>query len=137
MDKFDKATRSRIMSSIRSEDTLPEKMVFRELRKRGIHFQRHHKKTLGSPDIALPSKKIAIFIDGDFWHGFRYPAWKKRLKSKFWRDKIERNRRRDKLYHQRLRNQGWKVKRIWEHQLKKDFPGTIKKIIFFMDLFID
>ncbi len=121
------------MSSIRSENTLPEKMVFRELRKRGIYFQCHHKKTLGSPDIALPSKKIAIFIDGDFWHGFRYPAWKKRLKSKFWRDKIERNRRRDKLYHQRLRNQGWKIKRIWEHQLKKDFSGTIGKIIFFMD----
>lgn len=127
-DRFPKKVRSKIMSKIRSEGTSIEKMVFRELRKRNIYFQKHYKNALGTPDIALPSKKVAIFIDGDFWHGFRYPLWKKRLNSKFWTDKIERNRARDKRYHAKLRRDGWKVKRIWEHQLQNDFDGAIKII---------
>lgn len=132
-DKFNKETRSKIMAAIRSTNTSPERAVFRELRKQNVYFQRHYKKALGTPDLAVPSRKIAVFIDGDFWHGFRYPAWKGRLKKSFWRKKIERNRKRDKLYHGRLRKMGWKVLRVWEHQLKNDFRGTIDKIIFFLD----
>lgn len=132
-DKFSKAMRSKIMSAIRSANTSPELIVFKELKKMKIHFQRHYKKVIGSPDIACPSRKIAIFIEGDFWHGFRYPAWKRRLKASFWRKKIERNRKRDRLYHVKLRRMGWKVLRIWEHQLKNDFGGTIDKVIFFLD----
>jgi len=132
-DKFDKETRSRIMAAIPSTNTSPERVVFREIRKQNIHFQRHYKKALGTPDLAIPSRKIAVFIDGDFWHGFRYPVWKGRLRNSFWRKKIERNRKRDKLYHGRLRRMGWKVLRVWEHQLKNDFGGTIDKIIFFLD----
>jgi len=133
MDKFDKATRSRIMSAIKSKNTSPELKVFRELKKQKVHFQRHYKKALGTPDIAVPSQKKAVFIDGDFWHGFRYPLWKKRLSNKFWTGKIERNRRRDRLYHAKLRRMGWKVIRIWEHQLSGDFKKTIDKIILFLE----
>ena len=132
-DKFNKETRSKIMAAIRSINTSPERTVFRDLRKRGTYFQRHYKRVLGTPDIAIPSRKIAVFIDGDFWHGFRYPAWKGRLKNSFWRKKIERNRKRDKLYHGKLRKMGWKVLRVWEHQLKNDFGKTIDKINFFLD----
>lgn len=132
-DKFNKETRSKIMAAIRSINTSPERAVFSDLRKRGVYFQRHYKKALGTPDIAIPFSKIAVFIDGDFWHGFRYPAWKGRLKNSFWRKKIERNRKRDNLYHGKLRRMGWKVLRVWEHQLKNDFLGTIDKIIFFLD----
>lgn len=132
-DKFDKATRSKIMSAIRSANTSPELKVFRELKRRGIYFQRHYKKVIGSLDLAIPSQKIAIFIEGDFWHGFRYPLWKSRLKSAFWKKKIERNRQRDKLYHRKMRQMGWKVMRIWEHQLKNDFEGTVKRIILLLD----
>lgn len=132
-DKFNKVTRSRIMAAIKSVNTSPELMLFRELKKRQINFQRHYKKVVGSPDVAIPSKKIAIFVDGDFWHGFRYPSWKGRLKSSFWRKKIERNRRRDRLHYHKMINMGWRVKRVWEHQLKNDFKGTINKVIFFLD----
>jgi len=132
MDKFDKATRSRIMSAIRSKNTSPELKTFRELRKQKIYFQRHYKRILGSPDIAIPSKKKAVFIDGDFWHGYRYPLWKKRLKNKFWTNKIERNRRRDKLYHGKLRRMGWRTMRVWEHQLDKSFDVTLTKIVSFL-----
>ena len=65
-DKFLKEKRSLIMSKIRSKNTKIEVNVFRELRKRGIYFQKHYKGTIGNPDIALPRKKKAIFIDGDF-----------------------------------------------------------------------
>ena len=132
MDKFDKETRSRIMSAIRSKNTSPEKIIFRELRKRKIYFQKHYNKVLGSPDIALPAARRAVFIDGDFWHGFRYPSWKKRLKSKFWRDKIERNRARDKECHRKLRRMGWKVLRVWEHQINIDFKNTVDKVVNFL-----
>ena len=132
MDKFDKETRSRIMSAIRSKNTFPEKIVFQALRKRKIYFQKHYKRVIGTPDIALPSHKKAVFIDGDFWHGFRYPLWKKRLKSHFWYKKIERNRARDTKYHRKLRNMGWRILRVWEHQIIKDFDRTIEKIIDFI-----
>lgn len=132
MDKFDKATRSKIMSAIRSANTSPELRVFKELRRRGVYFQHHHKLTLGTPDICLPSKKKAIFIDGDFWHGFRFPLWKKRLPSAFWLNKIERNRKRDKTYHAKLRRNGWKVLRIWEHQLENNFAKTLMEIAGFL-----
>jgi len=132
MDKFDKKTRSQIMSAIRAKNTSPEKIIFKTLRINGIYFQRHYKKILGTPDIAIPSRKLAVFIDGDFWHGFRFPIWKKRLNSKFWIDKIERNRKRDKLYHRRLRSQGWKILRIWEHQIESCFDLTIKKLFRFL-----
>jgi DNA mismatch endonuclease (patch repair protein) len=132
MDKFSKKTRSKIMAAIKSTNTSPEMAVFSCLKKRGISFQRHYKKALGTPDIAMPARKTAVFIDGDFWHGFRYPTWGKRLNS-YWRKKIERNRRRDKLYHRKLRTMGWKVLRVWEHQLKNDSRGTMDKITFFLE----
>lgn len=116
------------MSAIRSKGTKPEKTVFRALRASGIYFRTHYKRAVGTPDIALPKKKIAIFIDGDFWHGYRYPAWKRKLKP-FWRAKIERNRARDKRTFARLRRDGWKVLRIWEHELTKSrAETTIRRI---------
>jgi len=132
MDNVTKATRSRIMASIKSRNTSPERKVFIELKKHGVYFQRHYQNAAGSPDIAIPSKRRVVFIDGDFWHGFRYPAWKKRLKNKFWRDKIERNRRRDKFCHRALRNRGWLVMRVWEHQISNNFNETINSIVTFL-----
>ncbi len=128
-DKFSPEVRSRIMSKIRSKNTSIEKIVFKELRREGIHFQKHYRKALGTPDVAIPEKKIAVFIDGDFWHGYRYPQWKKRIKSRFWRKKIEHNRRRDQLYFRTLRRRGWKVMRVWEHQLKSDPIGMLEAVI--------
>ncbi len=131
-DKFSKKKRSFIMSRIRSENTKPEVFVFRELRKRGIYFQKHYKKVIGSPDIALPRKKKAIFIDGDFWHGYQFAKLKKRLPKKFWLAKIERNIARDKKYRATLQRQGWGVLKIWEHELKNDSARTLREIVSFL-----
>jgi DNA mismatch endonuclease (patch repair protein) len=97
-DKFSKEVRSRIMSSIRSENTRIEKLVFKELKRRNVYFQKHYKKVSGSPDIALPREKKAVFIDGDFWHGYNFKKLKKRLPKDLWLGKIKRNIRRDKEY---------------------------------------
>ena len=88
------------MSKIRSKNTKAELIVFRELRKRKIYFQKHYKKCVGCPDIAIPSKKIAVFIDGDFWHGRNFHKDKKRLPKRYWLNKIEGNIVRDKKIEQ-------------------------------------
>ena len=116
------------MSHIRSENTQAEKIVFRELRKRGIYFQKHYKKAKGKPDIALPRKKKAIFIDGDFWHGWRFPLWRHKLSPK-WQAKIDATRNRDQRNFRKLRRQGWLVFRIWEHQIEKDAIEVVDRIV--------
>lgn len=121
------------MSRIRSKDTSIERKVFKELRRSGIYFQKNYKKAPGSPDIALPRKKIAIFIDGDFWHGYRYNKWKSRLSSEFWKDKIENNIRRDTRNRRKLKRMGWKVLRVWEHALEKDEDNSINEITCFIN----
>lgn len=117
MDVFTKKKRSEIMSRIRSKNTKAELLVFRELRRRGIYFQKHYNRAPGKPDIALPRKKIAVFIDGDFWHGWQFFKNKKRLPKKYWVKKIEGNIVRDRKNRRILKKQGWKVLRIWEHEI--------------------
>ena len=87
-----------------------------------------HPKIAGSPDIILTDKKTAVFLHGCFWH--KCPKHYKEPKSnkKYWLPKIEKNVLRDKMNMKLLKNNGWKVVRIWEHEIKKDFDGLIKKI---------
>lgn len=122
------------MSKIRSKNTKAEILVFRELRRRGIYFQKHYARAPGKPDIALPRKKIAVFIDGDFWHGYRFSKNKGRLPKKYWQQKIENNIERDRKNRAKLRKCGWKVLRVWEHEILKKKEQTIQKIINFLAL---
>jgi DNA mismatch endonuclease (patch repair protein) len=122
------------MSRIRSKNTSVEIAVFKELRKRKIYFQRHYVLASGCPDVAIPSKKLAVFIDGDFWHGYRYNKHYSRLPKKYWRTKIENNIRRDKKNRSMLRRAGWRVMRVWEHEINKDTKKTIEKMIKFISI---
>ncbi len=122
------------MSKIRSKNTKAELVVFRELKKRKIYFQKHYKKVPGSPDIAIPSRKIAIFIDGDFWHGRNFIKDKNRLPKKYWLRKIEGNIARDKRNRTKLRKQGWKILKIWESKIRKSPEKTFTKIIKFVGI---
>jgi len=114
--------RSSVMSRIRGRDTKPEKAIEMILRDLGLRFEAHCRDLPGRPDFVLRSSRIAIFIDGDFWHGWRFPVWRLKLSEK-WEKKIESNRLRDARNHRKLRQQGWKVLRIWEHQIEQD-PGA-------------
>lgn len=132
-DCFTKEKRSEVMSKIRSKNTKAEVLVFRELRRRGIYFQKHYNKAPGKPDIALPRKKKAVFIDGDFWHGYQFSKNKHRLPRKYWLKKIENNIKRDRQNRAKLRKEGWQVMRVWEHEVFKNFNKTIDKIIIFFE----
>ena len=120
------------MSRIRSQNTSLESAVFKFLRKEKVYFRMHYRKAPGVPDIALPEKKKAIFIDGDFWHGWRYQQRKRRIPKVYWRGKIERNIERDRTNRRKLRRAGWAVMRIWEHQLKKNRAAMLAKIVRFL-----
>jgi DNA mismatch endonuclease, patch repair protein len=120
------------MAAIKSKNTKLELIVFRELRRRKVYFQRHHKATFGTPDVCLPKRKIAVFIDGDFWHGYGYARLKRKLPTKYWVAKIEGNIARDRRNFRRLRSRGWKVMRVWEHQLNRDFIGQMDRIEGFL-----
>lgn len=132
-DIFTKEKRSEIMSLIRAKGTKPELEVCRYLRRRKVYFQKPYKKAPGSPDIALPRKRIAVFIDGDFWHGWKFEKKREKLPKVYWRAKIEANIRRDKRNFAKLRRQGWRVLRVWEHQLKgKSRASTLERIEAFL-----
>lgn len=118
-DIFDPAKRSEIMSKIRGKNTKAELIAFRYLRKEGIYFQKHYKRVPGSPDIALPRKKRAVFIDGDFWHGKTIDRVMKRGAEDFWTKKILRNIERDRQQEKILLEKGWQILRIWESDITR------------------
>jgi len=120
--------RSRAMKSVKLKDGPLERLIQRELRKIGLRFQRNYKRLEGSPDIVFLKKKVAIFIDGDFWHGWRLPAWERKL-SEFWRSKLRANRRRDQRNFRRLRAADWTVIRLWEHEIRSDSSRCIDRIL--------
>jgi DNA mismatch endonuclease (patch repair protein) len=106
------------MSSIKGKGSEAERLVFGYLRREGAYFQRHYAKAPGSPDIALPGKRRAVFIDGDFWHGHDYESRvKPRLYSEWWREKILANMARDARQNQQLNEEGWRVLRVWESDI--------------------
>ena len=127
-DRHTRAQRSYNMSRIRGFDTSLEVVVRRELRRHGLRFKANVMSLPGRPDLVFPSAKLIVFIDGDFWHGFRYPTWKRRL-PQFWRRKIERNRARDLRNFAALRRRGWRVVRVWEHQVKRDLAACVARIV--------
>jgi len=119
VDIFDPAKRSEIMSHIRGKNTVPELLVFAYLRKNKIYFQRHYRTKSGIRlDIAKPRKKLAVMIDGDFWHGRNYERRKPKL-NEFWQNKLETNLARDEKQRRMLEDEGWKLCRVWESDLKR------------------
>lgn len=129
MDKFSKEKRSFIMSRIKGKNTSIELIVRRKLWALGFRGYRiHSSKVLGNPDITFSKKGVAIFLDGDFWHGYVLRERAERLPL-YWLNKIRRNMGRDEEYSKELRNQGWKVIRLWEHEITKNFDRAITKIV--------
>ena len=124
-DIFTPKKRSWVMSRIRSKDTKIEMKIAELLRKNKMLYRRHP-KLFGSPDFVV-EKKLLVFCDGDFWHGYRYSK-KKKLPKKFWRDKIERNMKRDRKVSRKLRADGWSVIRLWEHNIEKRPKSCVRKI---------
>ena len=115
-DVFSKRKRSEVMSKIRSSKTKPELKLKTIMRKFGFLYQ--PRNIFGRPDFADRKDKIAIFIDGCFWHGCRKHYRAPKQNKKYWTEKLKRNIKRDKEVSKNLKEIGWKVLRIWEHDLK-------------------
>jgi len=126
-DHLTPVQRSRAMKRVKLQNGSLENIVQEALRSRGLRFRRHLRTLPGSPDITFSREKVAVFVDGDFWHGWRLPIWEHKLKP-FWRNKLRVNRARDARNFRRLRSKGWQVLRIWQHQLETDSEGAIAKI---------
>jgi len=133
-DVFSPQERSRIMARIRSRgNKTTELRLIRLLRRYKVKGWRRGSSLFGRPDFVFYKAKVALFVDGDFWHGnprnFRLPT----SNRKYWRQKIQSNRRRDRLVTKYLAESGWRVLRIWESALR-DEEAIVAKIQFITDI---
>ena len=121
MDRVPKDVRSRIMASVKSAGSgTTEGALAARLRRAGLTGYRKQWPVAGKPDFAWPGLKIAVFVDGCFWHGCPRCDRPSKSNVRFWRKKVEDNRRRDIRVARRLRRQGWSVLRIWECKVESD-----------------
>jgi len=119
-DVFSKRKRSAVMSAIRSRgNKATELRLIALMRAHGITGWRRSSTLTGKPDFVFPRLKLAVFVDGCFWHGCPIHGTKPKNNAAFWRKKISANRARDRLVTRTLRAQGWRVLRIWEHELTR------------------
>jgi len=127
-DKFSKEVRSRIMSSIRGKNTKPELAVRKILWMQGKRYRVHDRSVFGTPDISNKSKRLAVFIDGCFWHGCSRCYKEPKSNTEFWRSKISRNKDRRKVVRSRLRKQGITILQFWEHQVLSNPDKVVEGI---------
>jgi DNA mismatch endonuclease (patch repair protein) len=122
--------RSKLMSKIKSKNTKPEILLRKAIWNEGIRYRLSNKEIIGNPDIAIKKYKLAIFIDGEFWHGYNWKVKKTKIKSNrdYWIKKIERNIERDKKYNKTLKEAGWNVMRFWEKEITKNLQQCVEKI---------
>lgn len=128
MDTVSAATRSRIMASIRGRDTHPEIVLRRALSIKGYRYRKNYRIGRKAIDIAFVRKKVAVFVDGCFWHGCRLHAKRPKSNLRYWNAKIRANVKRDKITDSELKGDGWHVIRVWEHQVKKSPEAVAMKI---------
>ena len=128
-DVFGKAKRSAVMSRIRGSGNKETELALAKLfRRAGISGWRRQQKVLGKPDFVFHRANVAVFVDGCFWHCCPKHSNMPANNRSFWRKKLRSNRARDVFVNRQLRKQGWRVVRIWEHDLVKNPQGCIRRI---------
>lgn len=122
---------SKRMANVSLKGGKSETALAKALWHEGIRYRKNYRKIPGSPDIAITKYKIAIFVDGEFWHGHDWKNRKEKLKSnkEYWIEKIEENIERDKRNDRLLKEQGWIPLHFWEKEVKKDIEGCVARII--------
>lgn len=120
------------MKAAKPRDTAPEKALRSELHKRGLHYRvdvRPVKELNRRADIVFRSARVAVFVDGCFWHGCPKHGTQAKANKVFWKNKIKRNQERDAETNQLLKKAGWKVVRVWEHENSEKASKKIQRII--------
>ena len=125
------------MQAIRSKDTGIELMLRRELWSRGIRYRKNCRNIPGHPDLAFIRKKVAVFCDSEFWHGYDWENQKERIgtRREYWIPKIECNIQRDQEVNEKLRSEGWTVIRFWGFEIKKDVRSCANRICDVLGIF--
>lgn len=123
--------RRKNMQAIKSISLL-EEIVSKELWKNGLRFRRNTKSLLGKPDISIKKYKVVIFIDSCFWHQCPLHGNMPKSNIEYWQKKLNRNKNRDKEVNDYYNNAGWNIKRIWEHEIKKDLDRVINELSDFI-----
>lgn len=126
--------RSKIMSKIRGKNTKPELLFRKALWEKGVRYRVDNKKLPGKPDVSIQKYKLAIFIDGEFWHGYNWDERKDKIKSNrgFWVPKIERNMQRDREVNRQLNTMGYTVFRFWEKEIKNELHKCINDVLVYI-----
>ena len=131
-DVLTKEQRHKNMQNIKCKDTQIEIKLRKALWHKGYRYRKNYKKLPGKPDIVLTKYKIAIFCDGEFFHGKDWDELRNKLlcsdNSQYWIEKISKNIERDKKINEKLKKSGWKVIRFWGKDIKKNLDDCIKKI---------
>ncbi len=127
--------RSTQMSKIRSRNSKPELILRKALWSKNIRFRLHGKSLPGTPDIVIKKYKLAIFVDGEFWHGFDWKNKRETIKSNrlFWIPKIERNMQKDVRVNKALRDMDYVVFRFWTQDILKNLPKVLNQIELFLE----
>lgn len=117
------------MAAVRAKDTSPEVALRRALHAAGVRGWRcHYRRAPGTPDLAWPALRVAVFVDGAFWHG--HPSRHKPGRSgAYWDEKIARNVQRDREADTALQAAGWTVVRAWDFEVRRDLPAVIDRVI--------
>ncbi len=135
MDVLTKDQRRKNMQHIRSKDTKAEVILRKSLWRKGIRYRKNYKGLPGKPDIAITKYRIAVFVDGDFWHARGHegnPGEQIQTNSAFWSKKLKRNVERDQDVNQALLEMGWLVLRYWDSGVKKDVNACVKDIMQYL-----
>ena len=123
------AQRSAMMGRIRGTNTQPETVLRSALWKRGLRYRVNAKTPVGRPDVVVASKKLAVFIDGCFWHGCPLHYVRPRTRDEFWSAKLAENLARDMRQVDELEALGWRVVRVWEHEVFTNLDGVVDRIL--------
>lgn len=123
------AQRARVMGSVPSKNTTPERQVKMAFAKAGIKgFRRNLRTLMGNPDFVFCDQQIAVFVDGCFWHGCESCYREPKSNQEYWKLKVSRNRKRDEEVTQELGKQGWRVLRVWEHEVTRSLEEIVEKM---------
>lgn len=130
MDKLTPEQRRKNMQANKSSGTKPEILLAKALFARGHRYRKNNKTVYGKPDITFKKIKLAIFVDGEFWHGKDWENRKHSIKSniEYWHPKIERNIARDIEVSEKLQQEGWTVLRFWDKEVMKELERCIEEI---------
>lgn len=121
-------SRSQNMARIRRQDTTPERRLIEALLGLGVELSPYGKTPIGRPDVVFSEQKVAVFIDGCFWHGCPRHYSRPRTREAFWQAKLLENVQRDRAQTLALEAEGWRVLRVWEHEVAEQLPAVVARV---------